>query len=169
MLIFSIYSFLGFLMESVYVSILQKRWHFSGLLKGPFIPIYGFGACIILAVAPFCTNNFDLFFYSMVLCTFIEYLTHYFLHHDAHIKIWDYSCFSQNYANRICMFYTLMWGFLGIVLVNIIHPLILNIIALFDIEFLNILAFFYILWILYQFYNHPCWQQKMHDKINELS
>lgn len=48
MIKFAIYTFLGFIMESVYISILNKKILFSGLLKGPCIPIYGFGALLIL-------------------------------------------------------------------------------------------------------------------------
>lgn len=55
---FAIYTFLGFIIESAYISILEKRIHFSGLLKGPFIPIYGFGALLILKAVPYHTNNF---------------------------------------------------------------------------------------------------------------
>lgn len=66
---FAIYTFLGFILESVYVSILKKEFYLSGLLKGPFIPIYGFGALLILSIVPYHTNNFEIFFihYSAVL------------------------------------------------------------------------------------------------------
>ena len=49
---FAIYTFLGFILESVYVSILKKEFYLSGLLKGPFIPIYGFGALLIFKHCP---------------------------------------------------------------------------------------------------------------------
>ena len=74
---FAIYTFLGFIMESIYVSILERKIYFSGLLKGPFIPIYGFGALLILKTVPYYQNNFDTFFYSLICCTALEYLTHY--------------------------------------------------------------------------------------------
>ena len=66
-------------MESVYISILNKKILFSGLLKGPCIPIYGFGALLILNISGYCYNNIDVFFYSLISCTCLEYLTHYFL------------------------------------------------------------------------------------------
>lgn len=151
---FAIYTFLGFWMESIYVSIYKKEIYFSGLLKGPFIPLYGFGALLILAISPFAQNNFDLFFYSMVTCTFIEYLTHFFLQYDAKVQIWDYTELKQRFSNRICMFYTLIWGILGILLVNIIDPFITNCLSIFNPILLNIIAFIYVMSILYQFYNH---------------
>ena len=114
MIKFAIYTFLGFIMESIYISILNKKILFSGLLKGPCIPIYGFGALLILNISGYCYNNIDVFFYSLISCTCLEYLTHYFLLKDSNIEIWNYSKIPHNYSARICMFYSIMWGFLGI-------------------------------------------------------
>ncbi|WP_027089438.1 putative ABC transporter permease [Thomasclavelia saccharogumia] len=151
---FAIYTFLGFIMESVYVSILERKIYFSGLLKGPFIPIYGFGALLILKTVPYYQNNFDTFFYSLICCTVLEYLTHYFLSKDSNIQIWNYSKISHNYSGRICMFYSLMWGILGIVLVNYIDPFINSILIHLNYNFLNVIALIYVLIIMYQFYNY---------------
>ena len=154
MIKFAIYTFLGFIMESIYVSILNKKIYFSGLLKGPFIPLYGFGALLILKTTPYYQNNFDTFFYSLVCCTTLEYLTHYFLATDSKIKIWNYSKIPHNYHSRICMFYSLMWGILGIILVNYIDPFINNILIHLNYDLLNIIALIYVLTIIYPFYNH---------------
>lgn len=150
---FAIYTFLGFIIESAYISILEKRIHFSGLLKGPFIPIYGFGALLILKAVPYHTNNFEIFFYSLVCCTALEYVTHYFLAHDLNIEIWNYQKYSDNYCSRICLFYSLMWGILGIILVNFIDPFINQLLAASNYYLVNIIALIYILVIIYQFYN----------------
>ena len=150
---FAIYTFLGFILESIYVSILKKEFYLSGLLKGPFIPIYGFGALLILRVIPYHTNNFEIFFYSLICCTMLEYLTHFFLSHDSNIEVWNYQSLPHNYTGRICMFYSLMWGFLGIILVNYLDPLINNLLIHSNYYLVNILALCYLLIILYQFYN----------------
>ena len=136
---FAIYTFLGFILESVYVSILKKEFYLSGLLKGPFIPIYGFGALLILSIVPYHTNNFEIFFYSLFGCTALEYLTHFFLSYDSQIEVWDYG--------------KMMWGFLGIILVNYIDPFINSLLINLNYYAVNIIALIYILIILYQFYN----------------
>ncbi len=52
--IFYIYCFLGWVWESCYVSLENKKWTNRGFMKGPFLPIYGSGAIIILiATIPF--------------------------------------------------------------------------------------------------------------------
>lgn len=154
MIKFAIYTFLGFILESLYLSILNKKIIFSGLLKGPCIPIYGFGATLILNTSIYCHNNIDIFFYSLICCSTLEYLTHYFLLKDSKIQIWNYSKLPHNYSARICMFYSIIWGLLGIFLVNYIDPFINNILLHLNYNFLNILALIYFIFILYQFYTN---------------
>ena len=42
-----IYSFLGWAMESIYISFLQRKVINRGFLHGPFCPIYGFGGVVL--------------------------------------------------------------------------------------------------------------------------
>ena len=44
---FFMYSLLGWAMESIYLSIGQRRLVNTGFLYGPFCPIYGFGAVVL--------------------------------------------------------------------------------------------------------------------------
>ena len=44
---FLVYSFLGWVIESIYKSIRLKKIVNSGFLFGPLCPIYGFGAIIM--------------------------------------------------------------------------------------------------------------------------
>ena len=46
--LFAIYSFMGWIIEAVYRSISQRQFINAGFLYGPFIPIYGFGAAFII-------------------------------------------------------------------------------------------------------------------------
>ena len=47
-LLFTIYSLLGWICESTYCSILAKKFVNRGFLNGPFCPIYGVGALLFL-------------------------------------------------------------------------------------------------------------------------
>jgi len=47
---FSVYSFTGWLIELVYRSWTQRRPVNPGFLFGPFVPVYGTGALLIIAV-----------------------------------------------------------------------------------------------------------------------
>ena len=65
-LYFIVYSFFGWVIESIFKTILAKKWVNSGFLYGPFCPIYGFGAVIMmLFLNPFKDNLILLFFISI--------------------------------------------------------------------------------------------------------
>ena len=77
---FIIYSFLGWIMESVFRSIYEKKLINTGFLKGPFCPIYGIGAIImILILNSFKSNMIVLFIISMLVLTIWEYIVGYLL------------------------------------------------------------------------------------------
>ena len=72
LLFFYTYSFLGWVFESCYVSIRKKRWVNRGFLKGPFLPIYGGGAVMMLFVSyPFKENLILTFFAGAVGATLL--------------------------------------------------------------------------------------------------
>ena len=48
LLFFYVYSFLGWIFESAYVSFKERKWVNRGFLMGPFLPIYGGGAVMML-------------------------------------------------------------------------------------------------------------------------
>lgn len=120
---FCIYSFLGYLMESTYISFFEKKWYSSGLLDGPYIPLYGFGAIVLIVITPFVQSSCFLTFISgSLLMTALEYFTSIYLEKVFHRNIWDYSQYRYNYHGRICIFYSLLWGIIAVILIYFIHP-----------------------------------------------
>lgn len=128
---FCIYSFLGYFMESIYISIIEKKWHSSGLLNGPYIPLYGFAAYILISISPYIKRFYILtFIISCFLMTILEYLTSLYLEIIFQRHIWDYSHYPLNYHGRICLFYTLLWGFLSLIFIYFIHPFFISLLPL---------------------------------------
>ena len=77
---FITYSFLGWVMESIFRSISEKKLINTGFLKGPFCPIYGIGAIIMIVfLKQFQSNILLLFFMSFVVLTIWEYIVGVFL------------------------------------------------------------------------------------------
>jgi uncharacterized protein len=112
-------------MESTYRSVIEKKWFInSGFLHNPVIPIYGFGALIILAFSaatsdwPFALQILALVF---ILSAF-EYFTGWLMETIFKVKLWDYSGFFLNIKGRICLFNTLIWGVLSVLFLKFIHP-----------------------------------------------
>ncbi len=134
---FITYSFLGWVMESIFRSICEKKIINTGFLKGPFCPIYGVGAIIMLLfLKRFSDNLAVLFVVSIVVLTIWEYLVGVLLEKLFHTKYWDYSKNKFNFQGRICLTNSIFWGILGVVFVKYIHPAIENLIEKIDVRIL---------------------------------
>ena len=119
----SVYSFLGWACESAYCSILAKKWVNRGFLNGPFCPIYGFGALLVLSFLLPLKSNFFLLYVAGVICTSVlEFLTSVAMEKIFHCRWWDYSDHRFNIQGRVCLENSLMFGGLCLVVVYGIHP-----------------------------------------------
>ena len=123
LLFFYIYGFLGWIWESAYASVGQKRFVNRGFLHGPLIPIYGFGALGVLFNTMDAHGNIPLvFLFGMVGATCLEYATGWGMEKIFHVKYWDYSNFPLNLNGYICLYASLGWGAFSVLLVRFIHP-----------------------------------------------
>lgn len=122
---FIIYSFAGWLMESIYKTFLQKKLVNSGFLYGPFCPIYGIGTLIMLLfLNRFANNILLLFVTSVIILSVWEYIVGLGLEKAFKIKYWDYSDKKYNLQGRICLSHSIIWGILGVAFIKIMHPYI---------------------------------------------
>lgn len=130
---FIIYSFLGWIMESVFRSICEKKIINTGFLRGPFCPIYGIGAIIMFIFLDSLEDNIiELFFVAVMLLTIWEYLVGVLLEKLFKTKYWDYSNHKFNFQGRICLTNSIYWGILGVIFVKYIHPFVQNVINRID-------------------------------------
>ena len=122
---FIVYSFIGWIMESIYRSVCEKKIINTGFLYGPFCPIYGIGAIIMfLFLNSFKDNIFLLFILGFLILSLWEYTVGWILEIIFHTKYWDYSENKYNIHGRVCLLNSIFWGLLGIAFTKIIHPLI---------------------------------------------
>lgn len=122
---FIIYSLIGWAIESVYKSYLQKKWVNTGFLNGPFCPIYGIGALIMLLFL----NNYKMnlvlvFILGFIVLSIWEYLVGILLEKAFHTKYWDYSENKFNIKGRVCLFNSICWGILSVLFIHYWHPFI---------------------------------------------
>lgn len=123
LLVFYAYCFLGWCFESTVVSVQQRHFVNRGFLRGPMLPIYGFGATILLHVSlPLYDRPAALFLASMAAATVFEYVVGVLMETLFKIKYWDYSSHRFQFQGRICLQSSLCWGFLGLILARAIHP-----------------------------------------------
>lgn len=121
-LFFYIYSFIGWIWESAYVSVLQKRFVNRGFLKGPFLPIYGSGAlCVLAAALPVWRDPVKTFFVGMVAATVLEYITGAVMERIFRVRYWDYTGKFLNIHGYICLASALCWGVMSLILTRWVH------------------------------------------------
>lgn len=124
------YSFLGWVCETIYCSILAKKFINRGFLNGPFCPIYGFGALILLKILGQVPHQVILVFLAGVLITTaLEYFTGYLLEKLFHAKWWDYSQNKFNFRGRICLLNSILFGLMAVALIFSINPAADNLIT----------------------------------------
>ncbi len=129
LLFFFSYCFLGWIWESCYVSVKKGEWINRGFLRGPIVPIYGFGAVIVLWVTlPVVSNVFLVFLLGMLGATILEYLTGAAMERLFHVRYWDYSSHKYNLNGYICAECSLAWGIFSVFLVKVLHPLVENLV-----------------------------------------
>lgn len=111
---FLIYSFIGWLVESIYVSILQRHWVNRGFLFLPLCPIYGFGGVLFLFFCrPFTQWPAAVFLISAVVASILEYFTSWFLEAVFGIRWWDYRNERLNLKGRVCLKNSIIFGLMG--------------------------------------------------------
>lgn len=147
-LLFIIYSFIGWLIEMIYVSIKSKKIYNRGFLIGPYCPIYGVSALLMILLLSKYKNDFViLFLVGIVISSFLEYITSYLMEKIFKARWWDYSNKPFNIDGRVCLINSLLFGILCILLVVFINPFIVNSLNKIPSSFINIIA--YILMILF--------------------
>ncbi len=129
-LYFFIYSFCGWLMETVLCSIREHRFINRGFLNGPLCPIYGCGILLILTFLLPVRDSIPraeaavpvIFLAGAVLASAVEYFTSWAMEKLFHARWWDYSKHRFNLNGRICLSISAAWGLLATVFVYQIQP-----------------------------------------------
>lgn len=120
---FYIYCFVGWVWESVYVSVCTRKLVNRGFLKGPFLPIYGSGAiCILIVTIPFRDSLPLMCLIGMVSATVLEYVTGAVMERLFRVRYWDYTGKLLNVNGYICLASVLCWGVMTGLLVEVVHP-----------------------------------------------
>ena len=111
-----IYSFLGWVCETIVSTIKKKKFINRGFSNGPFCLVYGVAAVLIaLTMDDLIDNPVFLFLGCGSLCTLIEWVTGKTLERMNQHKWWDYSKKRWNFDGYICLQYSLLWAVLGVI------------------------------------------------------
>ena len=121
-LYFFIYCFIGWIWKTAYVSLKSGHFENRGFMNGPFLPIYGSGAIIMLFVSLPVKNSVILvFIFGSIAATLLELFTGMAMESLFHVRYWDYSYRKIQYKGHICLVSSIAWGFFSCLLVYFIH------------------------------------------------
>ena len=132
----------------------EHRWINPGFCIGPYVPLYGFGLCILYLLAAMgdMTGMEDtaagralLFLGMAVSMTVIEYIAGIMLLKIAKVRLWDYSMLWGNVNGLICPLFSAFWAILGAVYYFLIHAYILDALRWFanNLAFSFVIGFFF--------------------------
>ena len=122
---FFIYSFLGWLIETIYALFVHGYFVKRGFLFVLICPIYGFGSVIlIIATKKLYKKPFLKFLIATIAFTLFEYMVSFILEMLFGLRWWDYSNDILNIQGRVSLLYSIFWGVIGVILLERLHPYI---------------------------------------------
>lgn len=124
---FIIYSVMGWIYETIFCTIKNKKWENRGFLYGPLCPIYGAGATILSVIMSLVETElswWQIFLLGYVGSVILEYVTHWGLEKLFHAKWWDYSNMPLNIKGRVCVPASIGFGLASILIAYVIFPFV---------------------------------------------
>ena len=131
--LFLIYSFIGWIVEVSAFLIQDHKFVNRGFFIGPVVPIYGTGGILItILLTKYQSDPIVLFCMGVIVCSILEYLTSYIMEKIFKTRWWDYSNKKFNINGRICLSNLLLFGIMGLVMVYLINPFLMDILNKID-------------------------------------
>lgn len=111
----------------------ERKWINPGFLSGPWLPLYGFGLCLLYLLAGLeqyiagggWLKKVFLFLVMAICMTAIEYIAGIFSIKVLKVHLWDYSGEWGNLQGIICPRFSFFWAILGAIYYFLIHSNIL--------------------------------------------
>ena len=132
---FAFFGLLGWVFESTYCSLVEKRWCNRGFLFGPVCPIYGAGAVAAILVfgGPDAAAARLAWWVVFLACaagtSCIEWVTSVVIEQLFGTVWWDYSDMQLNLRGRVCVPVAALFGLCGLGVVYVALPLARQVVA----------------------------------------
>lgn len=110
-------------------------------MRGPFLPLYGTGAIMMLVVSmPFQDNVVLTYLAGCVGATLLELVTGITMEALFKVRYWDYSKKKFNYKGHICLSSTIAWGFLTILMTEVVHQEVAKVVLALSHQVLTVIT-----------------------------
>ena len=152
---FILYSFIGWIVESLYMSLCNRRWTNRGFVFGPFCPIYGFGGVVgNMLMRPLSGHVIWLYIIGAIAATVFEYLVGILMQRTLHEVWWDYHEKPFNYKGIICLESTVAWGFYAIIIVKFLNERMMSVVSRVPFDIARRICWCVILYYFFDFSYH---------------
>lgn len=132
---FIFWSFVGWVIEIVDMTIETGEYQNRGMLNMPICPIYGVGVLLIIAILrPLKGTFLALCICSTIICTAIELGVGLLLEKLFHNRWWDYSHMLFNYKGLICLRNSLFFGGGCVIMMNVVQPILEKWVAILNVR-----------------------------------
>ena len=127
-LFFFFFSIIGWLWEVFYFIVIKGQLVNRGFLRGPWLPIYGFGCALLILftkskkLRKLLNSPMWTFIFITIFCTALEYITSYVIEKHTGVRYWDYSKLFMNINGRVCLKNSIFFGIGGSLCIYIIGP-----------------------------------------------
>ncbi len=124
---FFLFSIIGWMVESIYMSFCNKKLTNRGFMTGPFCPIYGVGATLgYIILHPLAQNWIMLYIVGAALATMFEFLVARLMMKLFGEVWWDYNEKFCNYKGVVCLESTLAWGFYAVIIITFLFDKVMS-------------------------------------------
>lgn len=145
---FILYSFTGWVAETIYMSIYHGHLVKRGFLIGPLCAVYGIGSVLVVYILNHIKSHpFLVFICAALITSVVELLAGLLLSILTSKRLWDYSGDFANFMGYICLRNSIIWGIMSLFLVYIIHPALLRFIALIPAKAREVICFSAVVWL----------------------
>ena len=122
---FFTYACIGWILETIYAFLVHGKFVNRGFLFVSYCPIYGFGALILIMLLKNVKGKpIQEFFVAAIAFTIFEYMASYILEVIFGLRWWDYTEDLLNLQGRVSLAYSILWGLMGIFLIEVMHPFV---------------------------------------------
>lgn len=129
---FFLYGCIGWIIDSAYRSIVDRKWVRGGCTALPFTPSYGFGAVILLIIGP-TILLLPLAVQWLALSAIFgmyEYMCGHVTVRIFHRRLWDYSRARLNIHGHTDLLHAIYWGTLALLVLHYVNPWVFSLFPL---------------------------------------
>lgn len=124
--LFLIYSFAGWILETIFAITKQRKIINRGLINGPFCTVYGFTG-VLITVALKDLSGIWLFLFSAIYASVIEWVAGKIIEKICHERWWNYEDNKFNLGGYISLQTSVLWGALGFIAVTFTNSLLIDV------------------------------------------